>query len=176
MYKPQQLSIPFDRAFLEMANALDTENYTNVKVPHDHASGNLNGDTIVHRLHGSEVTRDYFERTAFCSPVLVEQLEGLGLVVPPNITVSDIERFIIGPTREFDVLDVANQTEIHMTLMEWTEYFLSQDWKKVLNALSLEYTDTELEKVITAPTAVREMDWLRLYWLKDLPEDPYAIT
>ena len=50
---------------------------------------------------------------------------------------------LIGPTREFDVLDVASQTEIRMTLMEWTEYFLSQDRKRVLNALSLEYTDTE---------------------------------
>ena len=29
-----------------------------------------------------------------------------------------------------------------------------------------------LEKLITAPTAVREMDWLRLYWPKDLPDDP----
>ena len=29
-----------------------------------------------------------------------------------------------------------------------------------------------LEKVITAPTAVREMDWIKLYWPKDLPEDP----
>ncbi|KAL5493553.1 hypothetical protein EMCRGX_G014751 [Ephydatia muelleri] len=131
----------------------------------------MSGDTIVYRLHGSEVTRDYFERTAFCSPVLVEQPEGLGFVVPPNITVSNIERFI-GPTREFDVLDVASQTEIRMTLMEWTEYFLSQDRKRVLNALSLEYTDTEPEKVIAAPTAVREMDWIRLYWPKDLPEDP----
>ena len=46
MYKPQQLSIPFDRAFLEMANALDTENYTNVKVPHDHASGNLKCESV----------------------------------------------------------------------------------------------------------------------------------
>eukprot|EP00731_Ephydatia_muelleri_P010636 Em0005g1222a len=131
----------------------------------------MSGDKIVHRHHGSELTRDYFERTAFSSPVLVEQPEGLGLVVPPNITASDIER-CIGPTRELDVLDVASQTEIRMTLMEWTEYFQSQDRKRVLNALSLEYTGTELEKLITAPTAVREMDWLRLYWPKDLPDDP----
>ncbi|KAL5493567.1 hypothetical protein EMCRGX_G014770 [Ephydatia muelleri] len=131
----------------------------------------ISGDKIVHRLHGSELTRDYFERTAFSSPVLVEQPEGLGIVVPPNITASDIERFI-GPTREFDILDVASQTEICMTLMEWIKYFQSQDRKRVLNALSLEYTDTELEKLITAPTAVREMDWLRLYWPKDLPDDP----
>ena len=52
------------------------------------------GDKIIHRLHGSELTRDYFERTTFSSPVLVEQPEGLGLVVPPNITASDIEKLI----------------------------------------------------------------------------------
>ena len=65
------------------------------------------GDTIVHRLHGSEVTRDYFERTAFCSPVLVEQQEGLGFVVPPNITVSDIERCIGKFAGLFDIVQIA---------------------------------------------------------------------
>lgn len=131
----------------------------------------LSGDKIIHRLHGSELTRDYFERTTFSSPVLVEQPEGLGLVVPPNITASDIEK-LIGPTREYDILDVTSQTEFRMTLAEWTKYFVSQDRKRLLNALSLEYTGTELENLITAPAAVRELDWISLYWPKDQPDEP----
>eukprot|EP00731_Ephydatia_muelleri_P000114 Em0001g114a len=128
-------------------------------------------DEVVVRLHGSDVTVDFFEQHGFNTPLLVEHKEGLGLKVPPpTFTIADVER-CVGPLREIDVIDVSRQGDLHMKMMEWTEYYTSKPRRKVLNVISLEFSDTELNKLVTPPTVVREMDWIEAHWPKDLPDD-----
>ena len=53
------------------------------------------GDEILIKLHGSELTLDYLERNGFSSPIVVENKENLGLIVPPStFSVADVERYV----------------------------------------------------------------------------------
>ena len=49
----------------------------------------------------------------------------------------------LGPLREIDVIDVNRQGDLRMKMMEWTEYYTSKPRRKVLNVISLEFSDTE---------------------------------
>ena len=45
--------------------------------------------------------------------------------------------------RLIDVIDVARQDDIRMTMREWTDYYeQGHSRKKVLNVISLEFSDT----------------------------------
>ena len=45
--------------------------------------------------------------------------------------------------RELDVIDVARQEDIRMKMREWTEYYESHPRRKILNVISLEFSETE---------------------------------
>ncbi|XP_065909719.1 lysine-specific demethylase 7B-like [Dysidea avara] len=131
-----------------------------------------NLDDVLKRMKGSDLTIDYLEEHGFDYPILVENKDDLGLrVPPPSFKISDIER-CVGPMRELDVIDVARQEDIKMKMREWTEYYeVIRPRKKVLNVISLEFSDTELSKYVTPPKVVREMDWIEVYWPEELPPD-----
>lgn len=131
-----------------------------------------NLDDILRRMKGLDLTIDYLEEHGFDHPILVESKDDLGLrVPPPSFKISDIER-CVGPMRELDVIDVARQEDIRMRMREWTEYYeVVRPRKKVLNVISLEFSDTELSKYVTPPKIVREMDWIEVYWPEELPPD-----
>ena len=48
-----------------------------------------------------------------------------------------------GPMREIDVIDVARQDDIKMIMREWTEYYNSPNREKILNVISLEFSNTK---------------------------------
>ncbi len=51
---------------------------------------------------------------------------------------------LLGSMREVDVIDVARQDDIKMTMREWTEYYeVVKPRKKILNVISLEFSSTE---------------------------------
>ena len=45
--------------------------------------------------------------------------------------------------REIDVIDVARQDDIKMIMREWTEYYNSPNREKILNVISLEFSNTK---------------------------------
>ena len=49
---------------------------------------------------------------------------------------------VSGPMREIDVIDVAKQQDFKMVMREWTEYYNSAERQKVLNVISLEFSNT----------------------------------
>lgn len=52
-----------------------------------------------------------------------------------------------GSMRELHVIDVARQDDTKMTMREWTEYYeMVKKRKKILNVISLEFSDTEYVK------------------------------
>ena len=119
----------------------------------------LSVDEVLLCCHGNQLTVKYLEEHGFSSPVMVCKREGLGLVLPPgDITIADIEKHVgkhwshgghmtivrAGSMRELDVIDVARQDDIKMTMREWTQYYKEQakSRKKVLNVISLEFSDT----------------------------------
>lgn len=46
-------------------------------------------------MHGSQVTQCYLEREGFHYPIVVHDLDGLGLKLPPpSFSVSDVEHYV----------------------------------------------------------------------------------
>ena len=45
--------------------------------------------------------------------------------------------------RELDVIDVARQQDCKMLMRDWTEYYSSEQRRKIYNVISLEFTNTK---------------------------------
>lgn len=102
---------------------------------------------------------------------MVQDKGGLDLLVPnTNFTVNDVEKHV-GSMREIDVIDVALQDDMKMYMREWTEYYNDPNKKRILNVISLEFSNTPLEKLVVPPRIVRELSWVSNYWPEHVPED-----
>lgn len=136
----------------------------------------FNAEDIVLQLEdGSNVTADYFQEHGFNTPVLIHEKTGLDLTVPPsNFTVYDVEQRI-GSLHEVHVIDVAKQEDLRMKMREWTEYYNSPVRGKVLNVISLEFSNTSLSELVACPKFVRNISWAEHAWPKKSVEDsPHA--
>ena len=49
---------------------------------------------------------------------------------------------LLGGDREMDVIDVAKQNNVRMTLREFVEYYNDPYRNRILNVISLEFTNT----------------------------------
>ncbi|XP_070559225.1 histone lysine demethylase PHF8-like isoform X2 [Ptychodera flava] len=132
-------------------------------------------DQCLIRLHGSQVTIDYFENHGFSKPILIDSKDGLGLAVPPpNFSVSDVES-CVGSMKEVHVIDVSRQEEFKMVMKDWGQYFNTPVRSKVYNVISLEFSETKLSEIVIAPTVVRQLCWVSNLWPDQLPDDcPYT--
>lgn len=100
-------------------------------------------EAVVSRLKGSDMTVTGLEARGFSQPIVVNDPTKLGIVVPPDtFDIRDVER-LVGSDRELDVIDVARQADSKIKLSDWTKYYLNPDRPKVLNVISLEFSDTE---------------------------------
>jgi len=50
---------------------------------------------------------------------------------------------VAGSMRKIDVIDVARQEDCKMLMRDWTEYYNSQDRRKIYNVISLEFSNTK---------------------------------
>ena len=49
----------------------------------------------IRRLHGSQLTPDYFDSEGFDVPLLCEKKDGLGLAMPPtSFSIHDVEQLV----------------------------------------------------------------------------------
>uniref|UniRef100_A0AAR2K189 Lysine-specific demethylase 7A n=1 Tax=Pygocentrus nattereri TaxID=42514 RepID=A0AAR2K189_PYGNA len=126
-------------------------------------------DEILTQMHGSQVTQRYLERHGFRYPIAVTQLDGLGLRLPPSdFSVKDVERYV-GGHKVIDVIDVARQADSKMRLKEFVKYYYSPQRPKVLNVISLEFSDTKMSDLVVVPDIAQKMSWVENYW----PDDSY---
>uniref|UniRef100_A0A8B9GUJ2 Lysine (K)-specific demethylase 7Ab n=1 Tax=Astyanax mexicanus TaxID=7994 RepID=A0A8B9GUJ2_ASTMX len=127
------------------------------------------GDELLVRMQGSQVTQRYLERHGFRYPIAVAQLDGLGLRLPPSdFSVKDVERYV-GGDKVIDVIDVARQADSKMKLKEFVKYYYSPQRPKVLNVISLEFSDTKMSELVVVPDIAQKMSWVENYW----PDDSY---
>ncbi|XP_019851976.1 PREDICTED: lysine-specific demethylase 7B-like isoform X1 [Amphimedon queenslandica] len=130
-----------------------------------------NSDEVVLRPKGSDLTLDWFSVNGFKKPMIIEEPAGLDLKVPPSdFTIMDVERYV-GSLRELDAIDVSRQDDIKMKMREWVEYHSTLPRTKVINVISLEFSDTPLTELVEPPAVVREMDWINIHWPNKVPED-----
>ncbi|KAK7818092.1 hypothetical protein U0070_014687 [Myodes glareolus] len=112
-------------------------------------------DEIIVKMHGSQLTQRYLEKHGFDVPIMVPKLEDLGLRLPsPDFSVMDVERYV-GGDKVIDVIDVARQADSKMTLHNYVKYFTNPNRPKVLNVISLEFSDT------------KKLSWVENYWPDD---------
>ncbi|XP_078048571.1 histone lysine demethylase PHF8 isoform X1 [Augochlora pura] len=128
-------------------------------------------DEIVKHVRGQQLTFQYLQTNAFENPIIIDGKDGLDMVVPPpNFSVYDVESYI-GGDREMDVIDVTRQSNIRMKLRDFVEYYNSPCRTRVLNVISLEFTNTGLSPMVEAPYIARKLDWVNSVWPRDWSED-----
>ncbi|XP_061125244.1 lysine-specific demethylase 7A isoform X2 [Syngnathus typhle] len=124
-------------------------------------------EEVVMRMRGQQVTPKYLERSGFRHPIAVTEMEGLGLKLPPpTFGVRDVEQYV-GGDKVIDVIDVARQADTKMKLSQFIKYFTSPHRPKVLNLISLEFSDTKMSKLVEVPDVAQKMSWVENYWPDD---------
>ncbi|XP_033018237.1 LOW QUALITY PROTEIN: lysine-specific demethylase 7A [Lacerta agilis] len=124
-------------------------------------------DDIILKMHGSQLTQRYLEKHGFDVPIMVPKLDGLGLRLPPStFSVLDVERYV-GGDKVIDVIDVARQADSKIKLHNYVKYFTNPDRPKVLNVISLEFSDTKMSELVEVPEIARKLSWVENYWPDD---------
>ncbi|KAK7895525.1 hypothetical protein WMY93_020850 [Mugilogobius chulae] len=125
------------------------------------------GEEILLRMKGEQVTQRYLERHGFNYPIAITEMEGLGLKLPPTtFSVKDVEQYV-GGDKVIDVIDVARQADSKMKLSEFIKYYTKPHKPKVLNLISLEFSDTKMSKLVEVPNVAQKMSWVENYWPDD---------
>uniref|UniRef100_A0A8C5G5G5 [Histone H3]-dimethyl-L-lysine(36) demethylase n=1 Tax=Gouania willdenowi TaxID=441366 RepID=A0A8C5G5G5_GOUWI len=124
-------------------------------------------EEVLIRMKGEHVTTRYLERHGFNYPIMVTEMEGLGLKLPSHMfSVRDVEQYV-GGDKVIDVIDVARQADSKMKLSEFIKYFTNQHRPKVLNLISLEFSDTKMSELVEVPDVAQKMSWVENYWPDD---------
>uniref|UniRef100_A0A673VRQ5 Lysine-specific demethylase 7A n=1 Tax=Salmo trutta TaxID=8032 RepID=A0A673VRQ5_SALTR len=122
---------------------------------------------ILVQMQGHQVTQKYLEKQGFSYPIAVPQLGGLGLKLPPSsFSVRDVEEYV-GGDKIVDVIDVARQADSKMKLREFVKYYYKPHRPKVLNVISLEFSDTKMAELVVVPDIAQKMSWVENYWPDD---------
>ncbi|MBN3301491.1 PHF8 demethylase, partial [Amia calva] len=124
-------------------------------------------DEVLLRPSGAQLTVEFLEERSFSVPVLVLRRDGLGMSLPPpSFSVSDVQHYI-GEDKEIDVIDVVRQADLKMPLGEFVQYYNSPNRQRVLNVISLEFSETRY-----GPGRAGAGLSLRLSWVENLwPEE-----
>ncbi|XP_042326771.1 lysine-specific demethylase 7A isoform X4 [Sceloporus undulatus] len=124
-------------------------------------------DEIILKMQGSQLTQRYLEKHGFDVPIMVPKLDGLGLRLPPSsFSVLDVEQYV-GGDKVIDVIDVARQADSKMRLHNYVKYFTNPERPKVLNVISLEFSDTKMSELVEVPEIARKLSWVENYWPDD---------
>ncbi|XP_006861311.1 PREDICTED: lysine-specific demethylase 7A, partial [Chrysochloris asiatica] len=124
-------------------------------------------DEVIVKMHGGQLTQRYLEKHGFDVPIMVPKLDDLGLrLPPPTFSVTDVERYV-GGDKVIDVIDVARQADSKMTLHNYVDYFTNPNRPKVLNVISLEFSDTKMSELVEVPDIARKLSWVENYWPDD---------
>ncbi|KAM4019165.1 histone lysine demethylase PHF8 [Anomaloglossus baeobatrachus] len=121
-------------------------------------------DEVILKPQGAQLTVEYLEENSFSVPILVVKKDGLGMTLPPlSFAVNDVE-YYVGSEKEIDVIDVTRQADMKMKLKDFVKYYNSPKREKVLNVISLEFSETRLSNLVETPKIVRKLSWVENLW------------
>ncbi|XP_065509370.1 LOW QUALITY PROTEIN: histone lysine demethylase PHF8 [Caloenas nicobarica] len=121
-------------------------------------------EEILLRPSGSQLTVEYLEEKTFSVPILVNKKDGLGMTLPPpSFTPRDVQHYV-GGEKVIEVIDVGRQAGCRMTLGEFVAYLGGTRRDRVLNVISLEFSDTRLSNLVETPRIVRKLSWVENLW------------
>ncbi|KAL3076145.1 hypothetical protein niasHS_013692 [Heterodera schachtii] len=129
-------------------------------------------DDQILQLPINEFTTEYLTKFGLVHPILFkESPEKLGMRMPNPKEFSIMNVLdLVGDTRQIEVFDVYTQKGKNMRLKDFVKYFNQRPSKRknLLNSLSLEFSDTKLSEMVTAPAFVRDLDWIDNVWPSEL--------
>ncbi|CAK1546800.1 unnamed protein product [Leptosia nina] len=120
------------------------------------------------RMRSDQFTEEFVQDNGFTRPVIFHSIDGLDMKVPnaASFNVRSVLRFC-GAQLEVEVIDVRKQSSLRMPLADFVEYFETPPEHrddKVLNVLSLEFSDTNMAPLVEPPGLARRLDWAERVW------------
>ncbi|VDN51355.1 unnamed protein product [Dracunculus medinensis] len=94
----------------------------------------------------------------------------LGMTMPnaSNFSVLNVKD-LVGGDRWIEVVEVKTQGSRQMALSDFIDYYTKEEEREeLLNVLSLEFSLTPLQDVVKSPEIAKKLDWIELYWPKEL--------
>lgn len=142
-------------------------------------SDKFNQAVFVKPMTGKDVTVTMFQREGFENPIHVADKTDLEMKVggarmligctfnsiliqvpaASAFSVADV-RNLVGSRRVVDVINCDTQKNESMTMRDWQRYYEGKDRSRILNVISLEFSNTKLDSHIISPRIVRQVrDW-----------------
>lgn len=128
-----------------------------------------------------DFTIAYIQKNGFSTPLLFKDKYGLDIKVPKSdFSVGDVRQCVgnlifytvcevqisklilnpcVGSRRMVDVMEVATQRNLEMTMKEWQQYYESPNKDRLLNVISLEFSHTKLEHMVHPPLIVLSLSF-----------------
>ncbi|XP_059468980.1 histone lysine demethylase PHF8-like isoform X2 [Neocloeon triangulifer] len=115
---------------------------------------------IVKRSNGVDFNINHLTEHGFSNPVLLEPAESIEgfQMVSKDFDFYNVPQVIDG-TKEITAICCTSQSATRLNVDDYIKYYTSGDRSRILNVLSLEYCNTELNNLVTAPLVIRQMDW-----------------
>ncbi|KAG7296873.1 hypothetical protein JYU34_019732, partial [Plutella xylostella] len=128
------------------------------------------------RMRGQDFTEQFVRDGGFTKPILFSSTDGLDMKVPNSATFTarSVLRYC-GAQFEVEVIDVRKQATLRMPLGDFVEYFETPPEaraEKVLNLISLEFSDTNMAPLVEPPLIARSLDWATRVWRSLSPRAP----
>ena len=142
-------------------------------------------NTFLLKLNDTEeLNEEYAMKFGFNRPILFDNKSPsqLGLRVPTTTTTSSLVHDdgcstnkpftysnvakLVGPYRRIQVIDTSTQLTTTYTLDEWVNYLNipSNERERILNVITLEFSQTPLGELVNEPSFARELDFVYMYW------------
>ncbi|KAJ2954965.1 hypothetical protein O0L34_g3306 [Tuta absoluta] len=122
----------------------------------------------LNRISALQFTEEFVRDSGFNKPIMFATPEGLEMKTPnaATFTVRSVLRFC-GAQLEVEVIDVRKQATLRMPLIDFVDYFETPPEhrdEKVLNVLSLEFSDTNMASLVDPPAILKRLDWAETVW------------
>ncbi|GAU93307.1 hypothetical protein RvY_05270-2 [Ramazzottius varieornatus] len=133
---------------------------------------------VLIRKPGREIDLDYMHNNGFTKPILIDDRAGLDLIIPERpFTYDDVVK-TIGENTQVLAIDVTTQEDgVPLTLKSYLRYMMQppEEREVTLNIISLEFSKTELSKLVQPPRVVKELSWVDRFFENEdiLPEASY---
>uniref|UniRef100_A0A914C5T2 JmjC domain-containing protein n=1 Tax=Acrobeloides nanus TaxID=290746 RepID=A0A914C5T2_9BILA len=119
---------------------------------------------------GFAFLREFNEQKEWKNPCKVKNRDGLGLKLPDSDFDVDQCVEMIGKDYVIDTIDVYKQHSYNMSLGRFRDKFkVAPEFRERLyNILSLEFTETKLNDLVSPPELVKKLSWVYRFW-PDMP-------
>lgn len=109
---------------------------------------------------GYDLKVEYLNENGMTHPFLLRSTQGLGLRIPDSLKAREAMDHL-GPSYPISAIDVRFQAAEPMTLAQFVSYLETpeKDRHRVLNSISVEFSETPLANLVDRPSVVGQLDW-----------------